>query len=272
VLHAYIDESRSGNQRIFALGGWLGNEHTWTAIQDEWHQRIELEKRISTRKGFPPISRFHASDLSNLRGEFSKSKGWNQERQKRFIKKLIEILTRKRSEPLVGISMAVIMDDWQTAYKKREWAEKNVFHFLLVRCAHLMGEAVANRWPEEKVSIFHDHGPFNEAAQAAFRSIKNDIGFPERHCVATVAPRLWQDCIALQSADLLAYEGHKSALLGLTIADDEELQRCYRRSLQKLLSGKATLRGLCYPRFFEHILEERRKTNSYPLKTAAAPT
>jgi len=271
VLLAHIDESRSGDQRIFALGGWLCCERDVTSIENEWEQRIEHEKRISAKKGFPPITRFKAADLSNLRGEYDKSKGWDEDRQKRFAKKLIEILIRKRTEQIMGFCMCAVMDNWQVAYKKYEWAEKNAYHYLFTQCLYLIGEAMRSTWPNDTVSIFHDHGPFNEAAQAAFRGAMNDDQFMDREFIVTVAPRLWRDCIALQPADLIAYEGQKSAHLALGIKDNAELQRYYRKSLRKLLSGKVVMRGLCF-QFIEGIVNLRQLTNRYPAKTAVAPS
>lgn len=271
MLTAYIDESRSGDKRIFALGGWLCCEEDGTSIENEWRQRVELESRLSRKKGFPPVSRYKAADLSNLQGEYSRLKGWDEERQKRFIKKLIEILTRKRQEPVVGFSMSAIMDNWQIAYKTLEWAEKNVYRHLFMQCARLIGEAINNRWSGSTASIFHDHGPFNATAQAAFRAIRANNDFPERDSIATVDPRRWQDCTLLQPADMLAYEGQKAAALALKVVDDVELQTRYRKSLQKLLSGKLTMRGLCFTRFFENVMEWRRAGNGYPAKTATMP-
>jgi hypothetical protein len=271
VLRAYLDESRSGDQRIFAVAGWLCTEKDWTSVENEWRQRVEHEQRISIKKHFPPPSRFHASHLSNLRNEFDKSKGWDQDRQKRFSKKLIGILAKKRREPVLGVSMTAIMDNWKLAYKKLEWAEKNVYHHLFRQCVYVIMDAMANQWPDDKVSIFHDFGPFNESAQAAFRALLSDQSLRNREAIVTVAPRRWEDCIALQPADLLAYESQKAAHLGLAISDDAELQRRYRKSLRKLLGGNCTLRGLCFTTFFDSILEIRKSSKNYPIKTAARP-
>lgn len=71
--------------------------------------------------------------------------------------------------------------------------------------------------------------------------------------------RTWQDCIALQPADLLAYEGQKAAHLALDIEDDKELQAKFRKSLRAMLGGKANLKSQHYPTFFKTVLKLRSK-------------
>jgi hypothetical protein len=268
VLLAHIDESRSGDQRIFTVGGWLATEGDWKSIENEWRQRVEHEQRISRKKGFPVPFRYHASDCSNLRGEFDTSKGWDKDRQKLFIKKLVGILAKKRKEPVLGFSFSVVMDNWEIAFKNRRWAERNAYHHMFFEAGSVIGEAMSNRWPNERVTVFHDFGPFNESAQAAYRKMCLE-SFPYRDFFVTVAPRKWEDCLALQAADLIAYEGQKSAHLGLSISDNATLQRSYRKSLQKLLHGKTNLHGLCFTNFFNNLIEQRRTSNTYPIKTAA---
>lgn len=84
VLSAYIDDSASKGGRILCAGGWLCDDDDWNAIESEWWSRIEMEQRNSIRKGFPPISRYHAADCSNLVGEFDRAKGWDNKRQRRL--------------------------------------------------------------------------------------------------------------------------------------------------------------------------------------------
>jgi hypothetical protein len=98
MLTAYLDESY--NKRTFCVGGWILNEKQWPALETPWRQRIELERRNSIKKGFPPISRYHATDCANLKNEFDESKGWDVDRQVRLSKKLLEIISKR---PLHGV-------------------------------------------------------------------------------------------------------------------------------------------------------------------------
>ncbi len=68
MLVAYLGESY--NNRTFVVGGFLAFESQWRDIEKAWRQRIEYENRQSAKKGFRPISRYHASDCSNLKMNF----------------------------------------------------------------------------------------------------------------------------------------------------------------------------------------------------------
>jgi hypothetical protein len=254
VLRAYVDESFSKDQRVLALGGWLATDDIWDEIEKAWKLRIDYENRVSTKKGFNTISRYHAADMSSLINEFDRTNGWDNERQKRFCKKLIEILTRKRKQPVMGFSMAVVLDNWKLLFRRRVDAEKNVYRFLMMRCANLIGIAMHNQWPNEQVVIFHDHGRFNSAAQLAFTALKApDCQY--RDYFKTVAPLCWKDCIALQPADLLAYEGQKTAHAGVNSPGDFAPR--YRKALQAMLGGNAALQGDCFLNYFENIRKAR---------------
>lgn len=216
-----------------------------------------MESRNSTNKGFPPISRYHASDCSNLRGEFDRSKGWDNERQRRFVRKLIQIITAKRKHPVVGFALSAPMGNFQIAYRNRKAAEKNVYRHLLMQFGVLVGEFMAANCPDERVSIFYDH-VLSDPARHAYISLKGD-DCPYHDFYVTMAPITWRDAMALQSADLLAYEGQKAAHLSLGINNDKELQAKFRKSLRAMLSGKAILKSQHFQTFFEQTLELRRK-------------
>jgi len=130
VLSAYIDDSGSKDGRILCLGGWLCADTDWASIEAEWRSRIEMEQRNSINKGFPPIQRYHAADCSSLVNEFDREKGWDNDRQLRLAKKLIEILTKKRKEPVMGFAVSASMDNYRIAYPTHRAAEKNVYRHL----------------------------------------------------------------------------------------------------------------------------------------------
>jgi hypothetical protein len=257
VLSAYIDDSASKDGRILCAGGWLCDDDDWSAIEKEWEDRVEMERRNSIKKGFPPITRYHAADCSSLVGEFDRAKGWDNERQRRFVARLIEIITKKRKHAVVGFALSASMDNFEIAYRTRRAAEKNVYRHLLMQFGVLVGEVMARNFSDEKVSIFYDH-VLGEPARHAYISLKED-DCPYHDFYVTMAPRTWQDCIALQPSDLLAYEGQKAAHLSLGIDDDKELQARFRKSLRAMLGGKAVLKSQHYTNFFKTVLELRRK-------------
>lgn len=239
VFSAYLDESKNSN--AFVIGGWLCSDDGWGPIEDEWQGRIEHEQRISVKHGFPPITRYHAADCSSLLGEFDRSKGWDNRRQLRFAKKLIEILGKRRRHPLAGIVVGASMSGWQKAYADRKRAEKNVYRLCMMNCALHIGELMDIHWPRERFSIFYEHGPFHDAAQNAFSALKAP-DFRYRDMLVSVAPLRWQDAIALQPADFMAYEGMKAVNLAVKTGMTNMGERM-RKSLRALLGTRVGMTG-----------------------------
>jgi hypothetical protein len=120
MLHAYLDESY--NNRAFCVGGWILPDKAWIAFEREWNQRIEMERRNSIKKGFPPISRYHAADCSSLRGEFAEDKGWDGARQLRLSKKLLGVIIKHRPH---GVVVGGSIEQYLRYFPddKRRWRE-----------------------------------------------------------------------------------------------------------------------------------------------------
>src|SRR6266581_652391 len=127
MLSYYADESY--NNLVMCVGGWLAPDGLWDEIEPKWKQRIEYENRISAKKGFPPISRYHASDCSNLKNEFDPAKGWSIPRQIRLVKKLVGIIGKKR---LVGIGVGTSLQDYRIAYPTLKAAQRNMYRICML--------------------------------------------------------------------------------------------------------------------------------------------
>jgi hypothetical protein len=239
VFSAYLDESK--NSDALVIGGWICSDEGWKSVEHEWDDRIKYEQRISEKRGFAPISRFHAADCSSLLNEFDRSKGWNNDRQLRFIKKLVGILGKKRKRPLFGIVIGASLKGWEKAYASKKRAEKNVYRLCMMNCASTIGKAMDIYWPNERFSIFYEHGPFHDAAQSAYAALKAPDCI-HRDKIVTVAPLTWRDAIALQPADFLAYEGMKSTNLAIKTGM-QDIQSRMRKSLAALLGTGVGLHG-----------------------------
>jgi hypothetical protein len=233
MLEAYIDESY--NSRTFCVGGWLAPVEKWSVIQKSWKQRVDFERSMSIKKGFRPISRYHASDCSSLKAEFDRSKGWDEARQIRFSKKLLEIISKHKP---IGIVMGGSVDDYLHHFvddnTPKKWKD-GLYKFCICVVMDQIAEVMSAYFPEEKVTVYYDRGKFSGMADKAFRSMKDD---PRNADVSkyfvTMAPMGWEDCIPLQPADLLAFEGLKR-VDGSLNGDD-----AIRKSLQALL-GKVDI-------------------------------
>ena len=234
MLTVYIDESY--NQRTFCVAGWLCSDDEWGTVETRWKQRVEHERAVSRKKRQKPISRFKASDCANLGGEF---RGWKQERQIRFTKKLIEIIGQ--SEP-IGFAVTAGLGDFISGYPQQENQRLRGCYYFCMMAAFLdIGDWMARRHPNQKVTVIYDRGNVSEwAAQAAFASMKNDGGYEPRKYFVSAAPMGWEECVPLQSADLLAYEAFR--LVDGKLMGNTEL----RRSLQGIIGHGVQMRVRSY--------------------------
>jgi hypothetical protein len=226
----------SYNELVMCVGGWLAPDGLWEEIEEKWEQRIDYENRISAKKDFPPISRYKAADCANLKNEFDPARGWSKDRQIRFVKKLVGIIGKKK---LVGIGVGVSLKGYETAYPTLKAALRNMYRISMLHCLHLVGGAMSEHWPSERVTVFYDHGDFGGGAQSAFGAVKKPA-YQYRDYFVTVAPRSWEDSIALQPADLIAYETFKS--IRADIRTDESLvEENARKSLRALMGWDVPL-------------------------------
>jgi hypothetical protein len=70
--------------------------------------------------------------------------------------------------------------------------------------------------PQGKITLFHDRCDYDGVILQAFNQMVNDPAFAHRSYFTTIAPLAWEDCIALQPADLVAYEVFKETERRLT--------------------------------------------------------
>ncbi|PYT54253.1 MAG: hypothetical protein DMG46_22300 [Acidobacteria bacterium] len=93
----------------------------------------------------------------------------------------------------------------------------------------------------ERVSVIHDQGPFNAVAQLALNSARRSVKHSQH--LVTVAPMQWQDRVALQPADFIAYEGYK-------LVEAHKDGREFRRSLQRMMGKQVPIEaGYTKPEF-----------------------
>ena len=65
---------------------------------------------------------------------------------------------------------------------------------------------------KSRITLFHDRTDYDGTILEAFNKIVKDPNFPYRNNFTTIAPLAARDCIALQPADLVAYEVLKRAI------------------------------------------------------------
>lgn len=220
MLTFHADESY--DEKTFCIGGWLHSVDWWKVIEGKLGDRIAYENRRSAKTGLPPISRFHASDCSTRGKEF---KGWPHNRSAQLYKKIVGIVCN--AEPY-GFAWSCSFSDIQKHFPTyTPKIQQRVLYLLcMLKCLNEVCRVGTEEYPQERIAAIHDWG-FNGVAQIAFGSALRNSNAQGR--LVAMTPMHWQDCAALQSADLMAYEGAKIGFRARN--NNPEIRKSFRRVL-----------------------------------------
>ena len=70
--------------------------------------------------------------------------------------------------------------------------------------------------PTGKITLFHDRCDYDKIILQSFKQMTEDPAFAHRQYFTSISSLSWEDCIALQPADLVAYEVFKETERRLT--------------------------------------------------------
>ena len=221
---------------MFALSCLLARGADWTEFERKWKLHLAAKNRELKKAGRPTISRYHASDCSGRRKEF---KGWTHDERDAFVLGLFQIFRQINTFTVVW---DVQIDDVCSVFPEyaKDRLEATYFWlttFMLIQIGKDFNWE-PKRGKENRFTLFHDRtsgngkagtGKYDPTILQAFNRLKNDPTFSHRDKFTTVAPLGWKDCIALQPADLVAFECYKQAEARLEA-------RKNRRSFEALLN------------------------------------
>jgi hypothetical protein len=222
----YADES--SNERTFNFGGWLARSDEWEKLESQWARRLEFERR---RHG--KLDRFHATHCNGQKGDY---KNWSVLDRVEHTKALLRIITRRGVAAVcAGLDLSAMLDIYPSDKKDPLAAA----YYITVKQLMIMIARSVKRKGEYKVAIIHDWAnDYNKVIKEAWTRTKDDSRWPQanRDLFVSCTPMKWQDRIALQPADLIAYDTFK--LLDQTIHSTPKM----RKSLQSLIgNGKPVL-------------------------------
>jgi hypothetical protein len=81
-----------------------------------------------------------------------------------------------------------------------------------------------------KYVLFHERCSYDFAYLEGFNQMMNDPTFDCKELFSTIAPLGWEDCIALQPADVIAYEAFKDVLRKFNHKDRRPSLECLLQS------------------------------------------
>jgi hypothetical protein len=221
VLRGYMDESYDNSQRLFTYSCLTATGKDWREMERVWKLHLNAKNRELKRSGRQTISRYHASDCSGRRNEFE---GWTHDERDAFVIGLFGIFKRI---PVHAVAIDIDLDELYEVFP--EWASSDrlghAYWVLTKFVMNTIGDdfdtfADGNVTPgKHKITLFHDrtggNGRYDPVILRSFNGQVADPNYEHTHYFTTIAPLGWEDCVALQPADLVAFEMFKEAELRL---------------------------------------------------------
>ena len=199
-------------------------------MERQWKLHLRAKNKTLKRAGRPLISRYHASDCSSRHGEFE---GWSHDERDAFVLGLFEIFRRI---PFHTVVFNTQLDELCEVFP--EWANDRLdaaYGLLTTFNLYLIAQeftAFARNGRTPRITLFHDRtaadGRYDPTILKAFNRQISKPDFPYRDYFTTIAPLRWDQCIALQPADLVAFECFKQAQAKL---DGREPRRSFKALL-----------------------------------------
>lgn len=235
-FRGYIDESYERGQNIFALSCILARDSDWLEIERKWNRHIAAKNRELAKSGRRTISRYHASDCSSRHGDFE---GWTHDERDNFVRSLFIIF---KQVPTFTVAFDVQLDElceifpeWSNDRLEAGYELLTTFLLLVIGGDFTQFSSQATN-KNFSIKLFHDRtggkGSYDFAILRAFERMMNDTTFAYRENFTSIAPRSWTDCVALQPADLVAFECLKDAQARLAARES-------RKSIRALLDMSA---------------------------------
>jgi len=198
LLTFYGDDSGTHqHSRTAVVAGYVGQVAAWKRFGRQWN---EVLKEFG-------VKQMHRADLEAFGGEYKRTKGWNEERRKKFLQRLYPIIDGHIKEP---IGSAVIVEDFESIVPTDI---KNQLGGAYGWCAHHCIAAI-NVWCTER--------NYNRPIQYVFEAGTAGHGqvdkmlrelYSNRNDRDRFRIRGWsfqdKSMTPLQAADVLAYEGFK---------------------------------------------------------------
>jgi hypothetical protein len=211
VFWGYIDDSGDKTTGLRTLSCFIGH---WSVLFDfevAWNRVIEKANRRLAAAGRRTISRFHATDWSTKRKEFS---GWSDDEKFELFDNLLALFERYN---VVGCGESVYLTDVATVFPEAAAQDKvdHLAHTLLFSMIVLyIDQNLLSRFPTyetDRIAFVHDSEQFNGVPIDTLKELKTDPAVKCRDRLVGIELKSWQEETLLQPADLIAYENFKVA-------------------------------------------------------------
>jgi hypothetical protein len=215
LLRGFIDESFDKNQNIFTLACVISTGKEWAELERAWKIYLAGWNKRLKKLGRPPLTRYHASECRNLKGEFV---GWSSDEQIELTKGLLGILKRSARTNTIAYdtNLTDVCEVFPEAGNDRLHAAYSILTKLLISS---IGQDQGALDPTGEITLFHDRCEYDAVILRSFKQMTEDAVFAQRSYFTSITSLSWKDRVALQAADLVAYEVFKETERRLTKPD-----------------------------------------------------
>jgi hypothetical protein len=223
LLRGFIDESHDGGNppKIFELSCIVTSDPGCVYFDLDWKALLHSKNGELRKQGRIEISRFHAADFNNYRGDF---KDWTPDEQKDFSRRIFSVFERNPVH-IHGWNMPLdlLVEEFP------ETKPNPVGFAYITLLTHLMqqiGETSLTLYPDQVISLYHDRCDYDAALQDQFNGlVARDSTFEYRNRFVSLVSEGWESCPWLQPADLIAYENFKEAMRAHTNRNRREVSQ-----------------------------------------------
>jgi hypothetical protein len=217
MVEAYMDESGiHDGAHVCVIAGYWGSEKKWLKFEKRWPEIIKGADE-------PSLKEFHSTEFWNSRGErhgvFAQ---WSDAKADTFIADLVACIVDTKIFPT---SAMLVMDEWKKLNKdERRFLTGGYYHILEKKWITPGAPNKPYFWPF-KLAIgnpaihckpgLHVHYTFDLNKQFKnhaidlFALLKTDPKLTIRHRLGSLDLELSEKALALQAADLLAYQTYQ---------------------------------------------------------------
>ncbi len=187
--------------KTYVLGGFFSSSITWGNVEKKWRAINEKHK----------VPRFHAAHLNGKTHEYE---GWDDTKKIAYSKELLSVV-HEEGKRMYAVTCGMFADEYRNIISeegRRKMGSPYLacFNSCVTRVARMMDEPGAgNTLPEDKFAVLIDPDEGYLEAVESFYRMKENPTFLHRARLATCAPLKMEECVAMQPADLIAYETFK---------------------------------------------------------------
>lgn len=219
MLKAYFDDSGTHEgSLVTALGGCVAQIEQWVYFEQEWRGVLEEEH----------VKIFHMTDLESLRGEYE---GWDEERKRRFIGRMLKIISPWAKRQIASLVIAKDYDDVVPPWAKKIPAFGDKYNFCFQMCLGQTMNWVASLDPpmpagDQIAFMFEQQDRVEGVTSANYTKIKRFRDPDDKMGAFGFGAK--SRFLPLQAADFIAYEAYKHL---------DNLVKSSGRPLRKSLNG-----------------------------------